>query len=627
MKKLLFFIISLMTASAVMADSYLYIDDFTVYNTYSLVIELPIKASFAGRVSAWELNIEYPTGITPIQGEDSFDASIAYYNEEGLIRRAFATIIHTDDFKRFQGYSSITQMGYWQDNNSDDPTAWVPYGLIKWEAGNYDEMLELTVEVSDDFTGGDIVMKTHCYSADDSRGGTVVDIGEAMIEYTRVCHITAIQEQSNDLDGALNVEGGNIHFTTIDQYPWTVVTEGTRTFALSGNAGVASSTSTLTATIEAQQNSVLSFDFKAWGEGENNVWDKCMFGIDGEWVFTYGALKNDWETFSVEIPSGTHVLTWSYSKDGSVNPTGDYFAIDEVTLRSAPARGDVDGNGDVTIADVSALIDILLNGGNYSNGADADCNGSVSIADVSALIDYLLSGRWPGHTITVGGVSFNMIPVEGGTFTMGGTAEQGSSVDDNELPTHQVTLSSYYIGETEVTQALWLAVMGSNTSQFTGDLNRPVEFVSWNECQTFISKLNQMTGMTFRLPTEAEWEYAARGGNKSRGYKYAGSNDANEVAWYLDNAGSQTHPVAQKAPNELGLYDMSGNVFEWILDNYALYSSGPQTDPISASGSDPVIRGGNITYDSSHCRVSKRWMDTASSHWNDQGLRLACSSF
>ncbi len=130
------------------------------------------------------------------------------------------------------------------------------------------------------------------------------------------------------------------------------------------------------------------------------------------------------------------------------------------------------------------------------------------------------------------GVKFKMIPVEGGTFTMGSIDEEGDYVYFDECPAHQVTLSSYPIGETEVTQALWAAVMGSNPSWFTGNLQRPVEQVNWDDCQTFVTKLNQLTGANFRLPTEAEWEYAARGGNKSKGYMYAGSNTIGNVAWY-----------------------------------------------------------------------------------------------
>ena len=240
-------------------------------------------------------------------------------------------------------------------------------------------------------------------------------------------------------------------------------------------------------------------------------------------------------------------------------------------------------------------------------------NGKVNVADVVTLIDYLLTGTWDEplppdepqpEIFTVGGVSFKMIPVEGGTFTMGATAEQGSDAYDWEKPAHEVTLSSYCIGEAEVTQALWQAVMGSSPSYFTGNLQRPVERVTWNDCQTFITKLSQLTGKTFRLPTEAEWEYAARGGNKSQGYKYAGSNTLGDVAWYDGNSSSTTHPVATKAPNELGLYDMSGNVWEWCQDWYGSYSSGAQTNPTGPTlGSARVYRGGSWYYYASSCRA------------------------
>jgi formylglycine-generating enzyme required for sulfatase activity len=219
------------------------------------------------------------------------------------------------------------------------------------------------------------------------------------------------------------------------------------------------------------------------------------------------------------------------------------------------------------------------------------------------------------RTFTVGGVTFKMIYVEGGTFTMGATSEQGDDADSDEKPTHSVTLSSYSIGETEVTQALWQAVMGSNPSYFSGS-NKPVEEVSWDDCQDFIRKLNALTGENFRLPTEAEWEYAARGGNKSRGYKYAGSNNIDNVAWYSDNSGSQTHNVATKSPNELGLYDMSGNVWEWCQDWDTSYSSG-------ASTPDRVLRGGSWYLNALSCRVSNRSYDRPAYRGSGLGLRLA----
>lgn len=197
--------------------------------------------------------------------------------------------------------------------------------------------------------------------------------------------------------------------------------------------------------------------------------------------------------------------------------------------------------------------------------------------------------KWAAGTTTkqgtvkefnVKGVPFKMVYVAGGTFMMGATAEQDRYVRD-ETPAHRVTLSGYYIGQTEVTQELWYAVMGTNPSEFTRFSLNPVENVSWDDCQEFIKKLNQLTGINFRLPTEAEWEYAARGGNKSNGYKYSGSNSIGKVAWHNGNSGYGTHKVGIKAPNELGIYDMSGNVYEWCSDWYSssYYSSSPSTNP------------------------------------------------
>ncbi|MDY5738202.1 MAG: SUMF1/EgtB/PvdO family nonheme iron enzyme [Candidatus Onthomorpha sp.] len=232
------------------------------------------------------------------------------------------------------------------------------------------------------------------------------------------------------------------------------------------------------------------------------------------------------------------------------------------------------------------------------------------------------------QTFNVNGVEFKMIKVEGGTFSMGATSEQSSDARYNEYPVHSVTLSDYYIGETEVTQELWEAVMGSNPSFFTGNNQRPVEKVSWYDCQEFIKELNQLTGKKFRLPTEAEWEYAARGGKYSKGYvyKYSGSNDADEVAWYDDNSGDETRPVAIKKANKLGLYDMSGNVYEWCNDwyddNYCRNSS--QTNPTGPSkGACRVLRGGSWDVNDRGVRVSSRGDSTPDLRFIDIGLRLA----
>ncbi|WP_302428059.1 SUMF1/EgtB/PvdO family nonheme iron enzyme [uncultured Prevotella sp.] len=223
------------------------------------------------------------------------------------------------------------------------------------------------------------------------------------------------------------------------------------------------------------------------------------------------------------------------------------------------------------------------------------------------------------------GISIDMVRVEAGTFTMGATSEMKDSYD-SEKPAHQVTLTNdYYIGKYEVTQALWQAVMGNNPSEFKGD-NLPVENVSWNDCQKFISKLNLITGKTFRLPTEAEWEYAARGGKKSRGYQYSGSNNLSDVAWYYKNSGIKTHAVGTKQANELGIYDMSGNVSEWCQDRYGDYSKSSQTNPKgSTSGALRVLRGGCYSYYSDFCCPLSRGFDTHSTCESGNGLRLAIS--
>ena len=225
-------------------------------------------------------------------------------------------------------------------------------------------------------------------------------------------------------------------------------------------------------------------------------------------------------------------------------------------------------------------------------------------------------------SLTVNGVSFDMVYVEGGSFDMGATYEQGGDAWDNEKPVHRVTLSGYYIGMYEVTQELWEAVMGSNPSYFKGAQN-PVESVSWNDCKEFISRLDSLTGKKFRLPTEAEWEYAARGGNKSLHYKYSGSGNIGKVAWYTENSGNSTHAVGTKTANELGIYDMSGNVWEWCSDWYGDYSAGAQTNPQGPSaGSRRVLRGGSCYGNAGLCRVSSRDYNGPGYGLHILGLRL-----
>lgn len=236
----------------------------------------------------------------------------------------------------------------------------------------------------------------------------------------------------------------------------------------------------------------------------------------------------------------------------------------------------------------------------YSNGVSSNKN---KVEEEQAKIT---EASYSKGILTVNGIKYNMVRVEDCTFRMGATSEQDCDAYDIEEPVHSVTLSSYYIGKTEVTQALWKAVMGSNPSKFKGE-DLPVENVSWDDCQVFVRKLNSLTGQNFRLPTEAEWEFACRGGNNSLGYKYSGSDNIDNVAWFDCNSGRKTHFVATKSPNELGIYDMSGNVWEWCSDWYDKYSSGAQTNPKGPeSGSDRVCRGGCWGSYAGLCRSSCR---------------------
>ena len=297
---------------------------------------------------------------------------------------------------------------------------------------------------------------------------------------------------------------------------------------------------------------------------------------------------------------------------------------------NAKTSKDVNGDGVTNVSDVTALVNQIIGSGNYSaDVCDVNGDGVVNVSDVTALVNFIINGdsgeEFTYETFNVNGVSFDMAEVEGGTFTMGATEEQGSDVSDNEKPAHQVMLSPYYIGKTEVTQELWEAVMGSNPSFFSGNKNRPVENVSWDDCQVFIVKLNRLTGKRFRLPTEAEWEYAARGGKKSKGYKYSGSNTIDDVAWYDTNSAGTTHPVSSKAPNELGLYDMSGNVWEWCSDWYgkSYYEESPEPNPTGPKvGTLRVKRGGDWYFSANKCRVSYRNSNSQHYQTSENGLRL-----
>ena len=255
---------------------------------------------------------------------------------------------------------------------------------------------------------------------------------------------------------------------------------------------------------------------------------------------------------------------------------------------------------------------------------DVNDDGVVDLSDATTLIDHVLNGVNNGssHIFIAHNVMIEMVRVEGGTFTMGATAEQASDAFSDELPTHKVTLSPFLIGKYEVSQTLWFAVMGENPSVNTG-INLPVDNVTWNECQTFITKLNELTGKDFRLLTEAEWEYAARGGNKSKGYKYSGSNNLGDVAWYIDNSNNTSHAMGTKAPNELGIYDMTGNVMEWVSDWKGSYSSGAQTNPTGPdSGTYRVNRGGSYGNVERLSRITNRNSIDPNMSSKTMGLRL-----
>ena len=315
------------------------------------------------------------------------------------------------------------------------------------------------------------------------------------------------------------------------------------------------------------------------------------------------------ETLSVneKLQTGKEISISTDQSGDKIYVDGNYLGISPITINLSYGSHEIKAERDGKT--VSKNIEV----------SQVEAHGRVSSTDKCEL------AFLKNQTITVKGVSFTMIAVEGGTFPMGATVEQGKDVDDDEKPVHNVTLSDYYIGETEVTQELWLAVMGKNPSNFKGD-KKPVEQVSWDDCQEFITKLNQLTGKNFRLPTEAEWEYAARGGNKSKGYKYSGSNTIDNVAWYTNNSGSKTHDVKTKQANELGIYDISGNVWEWCQDRYGSYSSSSQINPTGpSSGSRRVIRGGSWYYYAKYCRVSFRYSRSPDISSYNLGLRLSLS--
>ena len=349
-----------------------------------------------------------------------------------------------------------------------------------------------------------------------------------------------------------------------------------------------------------------------------------------------------------ELQPGITYYYCAYTFDGCDYNCGDTlsFYIEKIPDLALSAQ-------EITLdARTTKTVEITSGSGNYTVSVDpptfaaASLDGSVitikglkegpavvtvedKVSHQTAAINVTVNAPDPTvdmKTFTVNGVSFTMVNVEGATYYMGANTNDNNA-ESLEKPRHLVSLSNYYIGQTEVTQELWTAVMGSNPSKFTDSDQLPVDCVTWNDCQDFVTKLNELTGEKFRLPTEAEWEFAARGGMKTKNYKYSGSDNIDEVAWYKGNAGDAPHPVATKAPNELGLYDMSGNSRELVSDWYGNYQSTAQVNPTGPStGTNKVERGGSWYHDAKYCRISSRYYSKPTDKFTNVGFRIALSS-
>lgn len=367
---------------------------------------------------------------------------------------------------------------------------------------------------------------------------------------------------------------------------------------------------------------------------EGQVWYK---NGDRYAVRSTNATSNTWG-------AGTYWTALDSNADGL--PEADYslipkfvWQLEQSLMLSATSiyilNGDTEtievtsGSGNYILAnsDASVVVATLNNGNEIRLTAKKADKATITVTDTeigtTTTLSVVVIDDKPvdSETFTVNGVSFDMVGIKGGAFWMG-ASEEDNDAYALERPKHLVTVSSFAIGQTEVTQELWEAVMGSNPSTHKGD-KFPVEYVSWDDCQGFIEKLNQLTGRNFRMPTEAEWEYAARGGKRSNGFKYSGSNNIDEVAWYYSNSGRQPHNVATKSPNELGLYDMSGNVFEWTQDWYVDYEENSQLNPSGPlSGAKKVDRGGSYLGTARDSRISDRIGPQTTSYRYEVGLRL-----
>lgn len=353
----------------------------------------------------------------------------------------------------------------------------------------------------------------------------------------------------------------------------------------------------------------------------------------------------------MELYNAIHTILDQYGKDliaeeKLLNFLSDYHAFDiRATKRVMQTFLQMGYGRQILELDLKATSDRSLKISNLSFQLEQEGFQKKHVAYVLDCICYGMG--WQGelpeeldeeeeevsidkHFVSVGNISFAMVSIMGGTFDLGATPEQGLYAAFDEKPSIQVSVSSFYLAEIPVIQALWSAIMGDNPSHFKGD-NLPVERVSWEDCQEFIKRLSIQTGIRFRLPTEAEWEYAARVGQYSKHNKYAGANDdaKSDYIWLKENSQSQSHEVKTKLPNELELYDMCGNISEWCSDWYfnSYANNGERVNPKGpASGVAKVYRGGSWDDKPMNCRVSKRFSMNPIFKNKLVGLRLAATN-
>ena len=305
----------------------------------------------------------------------------------------------------------------------------------------------------------------------------------------------------------------------------------------------------------------------------------------------------------------------------------------DVTLSTSQRAGDAENTNYTSPVDLRKTVTAAVKkmegintGNSYQSSYNNNGNGNSYYGNAA-------SGQ--NYTENAFGINMKMVYVQGGSYNMGCTGEQGSDCDNDEQTVRYVTVSDFYIGQFEITQAQWQAVMGTSVYQQqskaggsstygTGN-DYPMYYVSWEEAKEFCRRLSQQTGKTYRLPTEAEWEYAARGGKKTQNTKYAGGYSLDYVGWYTSNSGGKTHAVGTKNANELGIYDMSGNVWEWCEDWYGDYRSYDTDNPTGASsGSYRVLRGGSWRSNAGNCRVSNRNGSSPGSRDDSDGYRVVC---